>query len=223
MARKGQSTKVEGISDAEKPRRRSKAKTGSPNPDGGETTTYDPYHSGSFCFATQDDQQRAFMIQKRSPDEIMDAYENGIVSLNDCAHFKICWNPGKKGITRGLEQGRFSIKDTILTRQQLTNTTILTRRAAECIVDFCPDLLWREMLLRIASEAGFGNKDVRDRMCHNGNYCDKATITKRIGSALGQKQQQSTLKSKKQQVEAEAADISTGEEQRLCKGRRRLL
>lgn len=49
-------------------------------------------------------------------------------------------------------------------------------------------MLWRGMLLRIASEAGLGNKDVRDRFCYNGCYCDKATITKRISAALGQKQ-----------------------------------
>lgn len=127
----------------------------------------------------------------------MSAFQDGTLSLDACEKIKICWNPGKKGITQDLEQASFTIRDTIVTRQQLDQTPILTRRAAECIVDFCPDLLWREMLLRIASEAGFGNKDVRDRMCHNGNYVDKATITKRIGAALGQKQQQSTAKNRK--------------------------
>ena len=121
----------------------------------------------------------------------MEDVEEGTIPIEEVADLMVCWNPGKKAMTQDLEQGSFSIKDSIVTRQQLAMTPILIKRAAECIVDFCPDLLWRGMLLRITSEAGYGNKQVRDRMCLNGNYCDKATITKRIGSALGQKQQQS--------------------------------
>ena len=93
-------------------------------------------------------------------------------------------------MTRDLQQVRFAVRDTVITRHQLANTPILTPRAAECIIDFCPNLLWHGTLLRILSEAGWGNKDVRDRFCRNGCYCDKATITKRVSSALGQKQQQ---------------------------------
>lgn len=127
----------------------------------------------------------------------MEDVEESRLTLDECGDITICWNPGKKAITQDLEQARFSIKDTILTRQQLAQTPVLIKRAAECIVDFCPDMLWRGMLLRIASEAGYGNKQVRDRMCLNGNYCDKATITKRIGSALGQKQQAPAKRAKK--------------------------
>lgn len=150
----------------------------------------DPYHSGVFAFATPADEERAAHMGFTSPDEVIDNAEDGKVEPDVQASIKIYWDPGKKGMTENLEQAKFSVRDTVATRKQLENTPILTKVAAECIVDFCPDLLWRSMLLRITSEAGCGNKDVRDRFCHNGCYCDKATITKRISAALGQKQTQ---------------------------------
>jgi hypothetical protein len=124
------------------------------------------------------------------PDDAIDIALSGMMDDAQMESLRICWNPGKKGITEGLEQSIFSVRDHVTTRRQLSRTPVLTRRAAECIVDFCPDLLWRGMLLRITSEGGYGNKDVRDRFCLNGCYCDKATITKRISAALGQKQVQ---------------------------------
>lgn len=163
------------------------------------------YHSGQFCFATDDDQARAeALFGDKTPDAIILAAEKGTVLLDTCKKLMISWNPGKRGYAQDLQQIVFSVKDTVITRQQLARTPILTRRAAECIIDFCPDILWRDILLRIVSEAGYANKHVRDRMCVNGNYCDKATITKRIGSALGQKQQQSISKASKKQVDGPA-------------------
>ena len=38
---------------------------------------------------------------------------------------------------------------------------------------------------RILSEAGFSNKDIRDRFCLNGSFSDRATVAKRLGAALG--------------------------------------
>lgn len=148
----------------------------------------DPYHSGAFAFASSDDEEYALGLGYKTPDEALEASASGKLEADKQAKIKICWNPGKKGTTENLEQAKFTIRDTIATRKQLETTPILTKRAAECIVDFCPDMLWRGMLLRITSEAGYGNKDVRDRFCYNGCYCDKATITKRISAALGQKQ-----------------------------------
>jgi hypothetical protein len=150
----------------------------------------DPYHSGNFAYASPADEAIATKLGYDLPDDLLDAAEEGKIDPDVQASIKICWNPGKKGMTENLEQGKFSVRDTIATRKQLEQTPILTRVAAECIVDFCPDMLWRSMLLRITSEAGYGNKDVRDRFCYNGCYCDKATITKRISAALGQKQTQ---------------------------------
>ena len=128
----------------------------------------------------------------------------GRITFDACADIMICWNPGKTGISEGLKQARFSIRDTLVTRQQLAKTPVLTLAAAQCVVDFCPDMLWRDILLRVCSEAGYGNKQIRDRLCLNGNYCDKATITKRIGSTLGQKQQQSTAKRRQKQEDPDA-------------------
>ncbi|EME49310.1 hypothetical protein DOTSEDRAFT_49600 [Dothistroma septosporum NZE10] len=150
----------------------------------------DPYHSGAFAFASGEDTAKAHELGFQVPDEAIEAAELGKLDVEGQASLKICWNPGKKGTTENLEQVKFSVKDTVVTRKQLKERLVLTKRAAECIVDFCPDLLWRGMLLRITSEAGYGNKDVRDRFCYNGCYCDKATITKRISAALGQKQVQ---------------------------------
>jgi len=117
----------------------------------------------------------------------MEAVELGQISLAVCGTIKIYW---KKGAPQELRQVQFSINDSVLTRQQLARTPILNKAAAWCIIDFCPDLLWREILLRITSETALRNKDVRDRMCKNGQLIDKATVTKRISSALGQKQGQ---------------------------------
>ncbi|SMQ46111.1 unnamed protein product [Zymoseptoria tritici ST99CH_3D7] len=150
----------------------------------------DPYHSGNFAYVGPEDEAIAKKLGYELPDDLLDAAEEGKIDPDVQATIKICWNPGKKGMTENLEQGKFSVRDTIATRKQLDERPILTRVAAECIVDFCPDMLWRSMLLRITSEAGYGNKDVRDRFCYNGCYCDKATITKRISAALGQKQTQ---------------------------------
>ncbi|KAI6790486.1 hypothetical protein KC363_g1234 [Hortaea werneckii] len=148
----------------------------------------DPYYSGNYSFATEGDRQKALALQRKTPDEIIEAAEERKIDWDLCKEIYICWNPGKKGLTQDLVQAKFRIFDTLITRKQLQDVPILSRRAAECIVDFCPDLLWRETLLRIVSEAGYGNKDVRDRFCYNGCHNDKATVTKRIAAALGQKQ-----------------------------------
>ncbi|KAK3065084.1 hypothetical protein LTR53_018292, partial [Teratosphaeriaceae sp. CCFEE 6253] len=150
----------------------------------------DPYYSGNFAFVADDDRQLARGLGFKTPDDILSAYEASTLAVEEPTLKKIivCWNPLKKGITQRLIRAHFRIYDTIITRHQLKTRPILTKRAAECIVDFCPDLIWRENLLRIVSEAGYGNKDVRNRICYNGCYCDKATVTKRIAAALGQKQ-----------------------------------
>jgi len=168
----------------------------------------DPYYSGILVFITDADYQRARALGGfRDPDDILAAWRAGEVNIEDPAlkNILVCWNPGKQGITQTLDQAVFRMYDTLITRQQLAACPILTKRAAECVVDFCPDLLWREMLLRIVSEAGYGNKDVRNRICYNGCYCDKATVTKRIAAALGQKQINAPRKKAEQKTKLEEA------------------
>jgi hypothetical protein len=207
MTKKNRFYNTEGSSDTENARRQSELKINSPKPKTGEPSLSDTQASGSFNFATVEDLQKATKLGKNTPDDIMLAYEDGEISLDVCAQITICWNPGKKSSMQELEQGQFTVKDSILTREQIDNMQILTHKAGERIVDFCPDLLFRDMLLRITAEAGFGNKEIRDRMCHNGNYVDKATITKRIGAALGQKQLQAATKSVKK-PDGESSDTN---------------
>ncbi|KAK5112125.1 hypothetical protein LTR62_004468 [Meristemomyces frigidus] len=172
----------------------------------------DPYYSGNFCFITEVDRTEALRLHPRflSPDDILHAIETGSPEIDGLVEstkkIRICWNPGKKGTTQELVQASFRLYDTVITRQQYLECKILTKRAAECIIDFCPDMLWREVLLRVSSEGTCSNKDVRDRMCFNGCYADKATITKRIAAALGQKQATSANKKTKD---------ATGEEETL--------
>ena len=119
-----------------------------------------------------------------SPELLIEAGETEKLPLDKLSLIKICWSPGKKGNSQDLEQAVFSVRDTVMTRKMLATTPILTRRAAECIIDFCPDLLWRDILLRILSEASYSNKEIRDRFCLNGSWSDRATIAKRLGAAL---------------------------------------
>lgn len=175
----------------------------------------DPYSSGNFSFASEADRQKALALQKKTVDDIIDAAEEGKIDWDLCKEIKICWNPGKKGLTQDLVQAQFRIYDTLITRKQMETAPVFTRRAADCIVDFCPDMLWRETLLRIVSESGYGNKDVRDRNCYNGCHNDKATITKRIAAALGQKQtnnpnKKAAKKAAKQTADAEVSGDGEG-------------
>ena len=155
-----------------------------------------PATEKGFCYATEMDSRKARALKNTYPslpdtpsvEDLMQAGNGGSIELRYLDVIQICWNPGKKGLTQKLQQVSFSIKDSLVTRKQLSTTAVLTKEAAECVIDFCPDLLWDNVLLRITSETQLRNKEVRDRMCMNGNYLDKATITKRIGSALGQKQ-----------------------------------
>ncbi|EMC94965.1 hypothetical protein BAUCODRAFT_149005 [Baudoinia panamericana UAMH 10762] len=161
---------------------------------------------GNFSFASDADRARASELKCTTPYEVLDAAEAGEVEWELCKHICIRWLPGKKSHSLGLEQARFRIYDTLITRQQYDNTLVLTGRAAMCIIDFCPDMLCRVPLLRICSEAGCGNTEVRDRMSWNGCYIDKATVTKRIRAALGQKQSNNPDKRKKEAEEVGDAE-----------------
>ncbi len=157
-------------------------------------------------FATDLDQVRAAALIKASnptPDDVFDAYDNKRIPLDATADILIQWNPHKPGPSQELENATFRIKDHLMTSEQFDRTPILTRGAAECLIDFCPSMVWREILLRIVAESGLTNKDIYTRMTHNGNHFDNSTITKRIGSALGIKQQQSGTRAPKRKSEGE--------------------
>ena len=203
------------IDGDEKPKR---SKKDSKAADVGESAipnAADHYGSGHFNFASEGDSHRARAAAKTANLErwekptvelLMEAAELGKIEIRWLGGVNICWNSDKKGITQDLDQVTFSIRDTLKTRAQLASTPILTTQAAECIIDFCPDLLWRDILLRITSETELRNKEVHDRMCLNGNYMDKATITKRIGAALGQKQDSAKKRASDAGEEAQAEE-----------------
>lgn len=157
---------------------------------------------GQFGYATEADHHKAMALVKSpagsalgvsdefSVEDLMEAANAGGIDINMLNGIMICWRSSKKGLTQALQlqQVVFSVRDSILTRRQLAQTPVLTDRAAQCLIDFCPDTLWRDVLLRITSETSIGPLKVRDRMCQNGNYVDRSSITKRIGAALGKKQ-----------------------------------
>lgn len=173
--------------------------------EGGEKGSPIAPDSHGFDYATDADKFRArALLQTPAGKGAGLPAEPTVVDLMAAAHLdnlnmdqlngiNIRWNQSKRGIAQALQQVVFSIRDSVLTRNQLSWTPILTDRAAECLIDFCPDLLCRDTLLRITSETSLGPKRVRDRMCLNGNYLDQSSITKRIGSALGKKQQAKAL------------------------------
>lgn len=161
-------------------RRRAPPEGGDPN-----DANSDPYHSGNFAWASSEDQQTATALGGHSPDSMIAQGEADRFPMEELGRVKIMWNPGKKGTSSELRQAIFSVRDTVMTRKQLAETPILNRAAAECIIDFCPDLLWRDILLRILSEGAFSNKEIRERFCLNGAHSDRATVAKRLSAALG--------------------------------------
>nr|OQO28270.1 hypothetical protein B0A51_04360 [Rachicladosporium sp. CCFEE 5018] len=142
---------------------------------------------GNFAFESENDRARALSSSPKmtKPEDLIIAGEDMAISLDVLATIKIFWSPGNKGPSQNLRHAVFSVKDAILTHQQLAQTKILNETAAKCIIDFRPDLLWRETLIRILSEGNMSNKEIRDRVCLNGCNSDRATITKRLGAALG--------------------------------------
>lgn len=154
----------------------------------------DAYHSGSFSFATEEDEKSANAVGCETPNDVVEHGQADKVELATLEQIRLCWRPGKKSATHDLQQVTFTATESVITRKMLAQTPVLTWKAAECIIDYCPDLLFRDLLLRICSESGMGNKDVRDRFSLNGCHADRATFTKRISSALGQKSAQPNSK-----------------------------
>lgn len=185
------------MDDFDRPKRQKKEPKNADVVESSNATAADPSVS-SFEYATDADQHKAMaLVKSQAPvnlpteptvEQLMEAAEVGRIEVNLLRTINICWNPRKKGLTQALRQVKFSIADSLLTRQTLAMTAILNADAAMCVIDFCPDLLVHQMLLRITSESSLRNKDVRDRMCENGNWVDKSTFTRRISAALGQKQ-----------------------------------
>ncbi|OQO09181.1 hypothetical protein B0A48_06072 [Cryoendolithus antarcticus] len=188
LAKKAKEVSSDPVSEDESPAprqkggRRKTADTGnsSPAPDNSALV-------GNFAFESDTDRAKALSLSSKmtKPEDLIIAGEDMTISLDVLATIKIFWSPGNKGPSQNLHHAVFSVTDAILTHQQLAGTKILNETAAKCIIDFRPDLLWRETLIRILSEGNMSNKEIRDRVCLNGCNSDRATITKRLGAALG--------------------------------------
>lgn len=161
-----------------------------------------------FCYYTQADAARAKAYGFDKPVQVLEAGENDKLNMAQLESIKLCWSHARMGVPQEFIAAAFTAKDTVLTRKQLACTPILTRSAADRIIDFSPDLLIRDVLLRVCSEAGYSNTDLRKRLCLNGCYIDKATIAKRISLALGKKQTLAALEHGYDQYEVNCKDYN---------------
>lgn len=146
----------------------------------------DPYHSGRLRFASDQDQERC---KEKGFDDIESAINAAQKNTKDeeFSNVMITYDPGKRSIV-DLEVAQFSVMDAARTRNQMEGQRVLSRRAAERIIDFCPDQLWQDRLLQIVSESTVGNKDLAARLGLNGAYIVVSSIAHRISAALGKKQ-----------------------------------
>ncbi|KAF2154211.1 hypothetical protein K461DRAFT_312163 [Myriangium duriaei CBS 260.36] len=141
------------------------------------------HFSGRLDFA--DDEQEAKFRALRKYLSIEDAIKAAMVNPFDEAlkNIEVAHDPGDS-LLDNLHLPRISIMDIARTRLQLYHTRIFTDRAAECLIDFCPDLLTNYMLLQVVSETKFGNTGVQIRLGQNGSMLSDSTITKRVSAAL---------------------------------------
>lgn len=211
----------------QKRKTRAKKPDGAGNPAGNADNASDKDY---YSFVSQEDKQRALALGCNTPEEVVAIWDRqrdpalqldsdfklvakwgkDLLMPKHVAMIKICWSPGKGGRTASLEQAVFTIKDHIYTWSQIKQRPILLEQAAVRILDFCPDKVNKEILLRISAEGGLSNTAIRNRLCENGCYVDKATITKRIGATMGQKQQQHPTRMGKNGVTVQDTDKVKG-------------
>lgn len=143
------------------------------------------YRAGALSFAGAGDERRARAVGCIYPDDLIEDGELEKIDDKILRTINLCWRPWKNAPTHDLQHATFTALESVITRRTLATTPVLTWSAAECIIDFCPDLVWHDILLRILSESGMTRKDVRTRLCQNGCYIDNVTFTGRISGALG--------------------------------------
>lgn len=168
---------VGAISPAEKPekkRGKSRKSTGKEQRE---------HFSGSLIFADVASQKR---FNGLSHTTIEDAINAAMLNPYDevLMNIEVAHDPGDS-ILANLDRPRITIMDIARTRLQLLHVRVLTKRAAECLIDFCPDLLNTYRLLQVVSETDFGNTSVQIRLGYNGSMLSDSTITKRVSATLG--------------------------------------
>ncbi|KAF4550209.1 Hypothetical protein D9617_18g034000 [Elsinoe fawcettii] len=102
---------------------------------------------------------------------------------DDLKTIEVTYDPGDS-ILKDLDLPRISIVDIARTRLQMLHIPIITIRAAECIIDFCPDLLIGFRLMQVLSESSFSNNTIQLRLGYNGSMLSDSTLAKRITTAI---------------------------------------
>ena len=138
--------------------------------------------SKRLCFLSDQDEQHCRALGYNTVTEaVVAAMRN---PFNDgLAQIMVYNDPGDSRIP-GLRVPHFSVMDFARTRLQLLHFDhTYPDLAGKRIVDFCPELLWGETLLKVTSQTSLIPCDVQKRLGLNGTMMSDSTITKRIGSA----------------------------------------
>ncbi|PNS16926.1 branched-chain amino acid aminotransferase [Sphaceloma murrayae] len=132
------------------------------------------------------DTESARKLQALPSSLIRDAIEAAMLDPFDDTYkgIEVTHNPGDS-ILDNLDLPRISIMDIARTRLQVRHHRVLTKRAAECIIDICPDLLITHRLLQVMTETEFGNTSTQIRLGYNGTMLSDSTLTKRVSTLLG--------------------------------------
>ncbi|KAF2228229.1 hypothetical protein BDZ85DRAFT_255624 [Elsinoe ampelina] len=140
------------------------------------------HFSGRLAFADQENWEKFQILPYNTIEEAIEAamtdpFDKNLMSI------EVTHDPGDS-ILSDLDLPRISIMDIARTRLQLFHIRVITKRAAECMIDFCPDLLLGFRLMQVVSETDFGNTGIQFRLGYNGSMLSDSTLTKRISSAV---------------------------------------
>ncbi|KAG8627013.1 hypothetical protein KVT40_004496 [Elsinoe batatas] len=140
------------------------------------------HFSGRLAFADQENWEKFQTLPYNTIEEAIEAamadpFDKNLMSI------EVTHDPGDS-ILSNLDLPRISIMDIARTRLQLFHIRVITKRAAECMIDFCPDLLLGFRLIQVVSETDFGNTGIQFRLGYNGSMLSDSTLTKRISSAV---------------------------------------
>ena len=138
--------------------------------------------SKRLCFLRDIDQQHCSALGYNTVSEAVVAAMRNPFN-HDLARIMVYNDPGDSRIP-GLRVPHFSVMDFARTRLQLLHFDhTYPDLAGKRIVDFCPELLWGDTLLKVTSQTSLPSCDVQKRLGLNGTMMSDSTITKRIGSA----------------------------------------
>ncbi|GAB7346088.1 hypothetical protein MBLNU457_4846t1 [Dothideomycetes sp. NU457] len=142
--------------------------------------------AGRLRFSSDEDQRRCEELGLYTVSEaVKEALRNPF--NNDLAQIKVYNDPGDSRI-EGLTVPDFSVMDFARTYLQLQHFEghTLPHVAGERMIDFCPEMLRGQTIVRVTSQTDLIATDVQKRLGCNGAMLSDSTLTKRIGSACEQ-------------------------------------